>query len=117
VFLLGVSDGVVDDVTDVGVGELVGDLGAPAGGGDEPGVAQHLEVLGQQWLADLPAGELESGLYFVDAARPFGQLDDRGEADRRCQRLEQVRCSAEDVVRLRFDHTRTLAGPYISTGP
>jgi len=40
-FLLGVVDGVVDDVADVAVSELTGDLGPPSGGGDQPGVAEH----------------------------------------------------------------------------
>ena len=38
-FLLGVSDGVADDVADVGVGQLVGDLGTAPGGGDQAGFA------------------------------------------------------------------------------
>lgn len=55
-FLLGVSDGVVDDVTDVGVGKLVGDLGTAPGTGDKAGFSQDLEVLGQKWLAHRPPG-------------------------------------------------------------
>ena len=50
--LLGVPDGVMDDVPDVGVGQLVGDLGTAPGGRDQAGLPQDLEVLGQQRLAD-----------------------------------------------------------------
>jgi hypothetical protein len=39
VFLLGVPDGVVDDVADVGVDKLVGDLGTAPGAGDQAGFA------------------------------------------------------------------------------
>jgi hypothetical protein len=95
-------NGVVNDVADVGVGELISDLGTPAGGGNEAGVSKHLEVLGQQRLTDLSPRGAERGLYFVDAAGPAGELDDRRQANRRGQSLEQVGGSGQNVRRWRW---------------
>jgi len=99
-----VPDGVVDDVTDVGVGQLVGDLRAASRRGDQSGLAEDLEVLGQQWLAHGPPGGLERRLQLVDAARSLAELDDGGQAGRRRQGLEQIHCSGQPVRNLRVEH-------------
>ena len=102
-------DGVVDDVTDVGVGKLVGDLGTAPGGSDEAGLAQDLEVLGKQWLAHHPPGGLERGLQFMDATRPFSELDDRGQADCRRKGLEQIHCAGQPVRHFRIEHCEYIS--------
>lgn len=110
-FLLGVPDGVIDDVTDVGVGKLVGDLCTASGGGDQAGFTQDLEVLGQQWLAHRPPRGLERRLQLVDTTRSRSELDDRGQAGRRRQGLEQFHRSCQPVRHLRIEHGLYISPP------
>jgi hypothetical protein len=77
-----VSDGVADDVGDVIVDELIGDFGRPSRGRDQPDLAEHLEVLGQQRLADLASRATQGVGELVHATRACSQLQDDGESDR-----------------------------------
>ena len=115
-FLLRMVDGVVDYVAYVGVDELVSDLAASPGGRDQPGPTEHLQVLGQQWLAHYSPCGLQGALQLVDAAGADGQFDHHGQADRRGQCLEELDCSGQSVSRgLRTAHLSTLESTYIKS--
>lgn len=110
-FDLGTSYRVVDELSDLVIGELVGDLSAAARRRDEAGVAEHFEVLRQQWLTDLSCVGAQRGLEFVDAAGADAQLRDHREADRGRQGLEELDRGIERVERFGPGHTQDISSP------
>jgi hypothetical protein len=80
-FVAGVLDGIEHDVADVAIGEAVGHLPTPTLGDEDPGGAQHAQVLGDERLGG--AGLVDQ---FVDASGPTGdggeQLQAKGVSQR-----------------------------------
>jgi hypothetical protein len=82
-----VLDRIERDVDDVVIGDGVGDLTTPAPSGQDAGLAQDLEVLGDQRLACLEGvGEV------VNTALAVLDLEDDGQPERMGEGLEQLGC-------------------------
>jgi hypothetical protein len=94
---LGVTDGVTDDVSDMLVGQVVSDLAGPAGGRDQPHVAQHPQVLREQRLAHGATAGSQGVGQLVHAPGPDGQLHHDGKANRRGNGLEQLDRSRQRI--------------------
>src|ERR1039458_3776841 len=100
---------VTNEVPDVHVGELVGDLGPAASRRDEPRVPEDLEVVGEQGLADVAIPAAQRRLQLMDAVRSGAQLRDHSQADLRSQGLEQLHARGQLVLA-----RPRLHGPHIS---